>query len=491
MVLFISANKSLDSKLRTVEMSHTTSLGSGSNDSPRKDGARKEKRLEDDDDDIFSLGSRDSRKKRKKKKKALREDWEPEPLKVEKEEPIEPKESKEPKQEVSERTMDLLSDELDPQDEDNEEDHEIIVLDDEEEEEVIPRESGGRTLRRLTRATAKSSPTLVRKPASTAATGTEAGTGGGNKGLETEEPEELNDDLNDEDEYFNDIMKSIRDIQTDRELFSTYEFTDANEMDRPYLIDVLPKIYTDRPTRFTTKGTKIFGGILLVILQHYKKLGLIPASCKPADFSLFWIQGRREIKSFFKPSTLRITPPPEKHMIAIGDIKYTRIHCLLVPKDSASQALDIYEELKPKSASFGPPDLDYLDDIEEIENKEDEFDDKLKKELDEYIEKERLQNMTEGKSGSPGNEVIDLDEEAEECFTIGLKGKDNKRVEIKVSPRTKLENVLDYYLKQLGIEKSTVNKKTAKLVFDDEPLDLQDTVGNTELEQDFEVQVYL
>lgn len=432
----------------------------------------------DEEEDIFSLGSRESRKKRKKKKShrssggigyggdimnmTSRKLASPK-LELK----LEPKAHKEPEAHSS----------LDIQEE------EIIVLTDEDDEEpsiTIPRESGGRTLRSIT----KRNPTRISKPESSSARRIRNNRSGTDDTIDLDEPTELGE----EDAYFNDIMKSIRGIQTNRKAVDNYEFSDKNEVDRPYLVDVLPKVHTDRPTRFTTKGTKIFGGILMVIVQHYKKLGLFPKHAAAANFALFWIQGRREIKSFFKPSTLRILPPPEHEKVQLGDVKYTRIHCLLVPKESASHALDTFEELKPRSAALlSASDFDYLEGIEEIENKEDEFDEKLKEELDEYIKKERLASL----NLVAGEEIIDLDDDEEEYFTIGLKGKDNKRVEVKVSPSTKIQKILEYYLAQLNIEPSSVDFSKAKLLFDDEPLDLHDVVGSTELEEDFEIQIYL
>jgi hypothetical protein len=70
-------------------------------------------------------------------------------------------------------------------------------------------------------------------------------------------------------------------------------------------------------------------------------------------------------------------------------------------------------------------------------------------------------------------------------FEIGLKGKDNKRISVQVCATTKLKDLLAHYLKTKDIEAST----KAKLLFDDEELDLEGVVGDTELEDEYEVQV--
>ena len=72
-------------------------------------------------------------------------------------------------------------------------------------------------------------------------------------------------------------------------------------------------------------------------------------------------------------------------------------------------------------------------------------------------------------------------------FEIGLKGKDNKRISVQVCSTTKLRDLLAHYLKAKEIDISAASR--AKLLFDDEELDLNGVVGDTELEDEYEVQV--
>ncbi|KAF8004139.1 hypothetical protein HF325_001587 [Metschnikowia pulcherrima] len=76
-----------------------------------------------------------------------------------------------------------------------------------------------------------------------------------------------------------------------------------------------------------------------------------------------------------------------------------------------------------------------------------------------------------------------------EFFVIGLKGKDNKRIEAEVGPTTKIRSLLTYYMQVKGIEETPGQK--GRIVFEDEELELDAVVADTELEEDFEVQVYI
>lgn len=78
-------------------------------------------------------------------------------------------------------------------------------------------------------------------------------------------------------------------------------------------------------------------------------------------------------------------------------------------------------------------------------------------------------------------------EDQVDYFKIGLKGEDNKKIIVKVSPETKIMDLVKHYLmkKQLPLETKV------RLDFDDEEVDLTGTVGDTELEEDFTLDVYL
>jgi hypothetical protein len=75
----------------------------------------------------------------------------------------------------------------------------------------------------------------------------------------------------------------------------------------------------------------------------------------------------------------------------------------------------------------------------------------------------------------------------ERYFPIHLKGKDNTVVSVQVNAETVISKLVDYYRKQRAIDPSV----TIRLSFDDEDMDLSQTVGDTELEEDFTIDVFL
>lgn len=75
----------------------------------------------------------------------------------------------------------------------------------------------------------------------------------------------------------------------------------------------------------------------------------------------------------------------------------------------------------------------------------------------------------------------------EEYFPVIVVGKDKKRFKVDIKPSTKISAIAKYYLQKAGLLEST----KVKLLFDDEELDLNDTVQNTELEEDFMIDVII
>lgn len=168
---------------------------------------------------------------------------------------------------------------------------------------------------------------------------------------------------------------------------------------------------------------------------------------------LMWVEGRSELKPFFKPSTLRIPPSPDGK-----PSKVTVLH-------------------------IGPVHLPHLDKLY------DEYGEKGKNGEDTSISSDHhrtddvvLVGDESPKSTSPKGSLS-------EYFVIGLKGKDNRRIECEVGPNTRIRDLLSYYLKVKKLDEKNV--QNPRLVFDDEVLDMNGTVGDTELEEDFEVQIHI
>lgn len=78
-------------------------------------------------------------------------------------------------------------------------------------------------------------------------------------------------------------------------------------------------------------------------------------------------------------------------------------------------------------------------------------------------------------------------ESEEGYFPIHLKGKDNIVVSVQVNSETTISKLVDYYKKQRNLDPSV----KIRLSFDDEDMDLSQTVGDTELEEDFTIDVFL
>lgn len=76
--------------------------------------------------------------------------------------------------------------------------------------------------------------------------------------------------------------------------------------------------------------------------------------------------------------------------------------------------------------------------------------------------------------------------EDEGYFRISMRDKDNVTIEVRVNNSTKIEKLAEYYRKHKKLDESA----TIKLVFDDEELSMEDTVEDTELEEDFTIDVH-
>lgn len=256
-----------------------------------------------------------------------------------------------------------------------------------------------------------------------------------------------------------------------------YQFTDENESKRSYILQVTSKLVDgkDIDSTFRTKGTDRFSKTLDTITSYFLSFQK-GVSYTSKDVSLIWIDGRIEIKPFFKPSTLRVQPETTTGLKK-NPRTSTYLYCLLIPRSNLESFTNIYPEFETSASS-----------LKKITDLEDEI---------EQIDEQDQDNTSifEANDMSSRSIVIDLDEEEERnsdtYFVIGLKGKDNKRIEVQVSPVTQIRKLLQYFLKTKGIQESEVNMENVKLIFDDEELNLDGVVGDTELEEDFEVQVVI
>ncbi|ANB15179.1 hypothetical protein AWJ20_2803 [Sugiyamaella lignohabitans] len=72
-------------------------------------------------------------------------------------------------------------------------------------------------------------------------------------------------------------------------------------------------------------------------------------------------------------------------------------------------------------------------------------------------------------------------------FRVRLKDKDNAQFEVRVNSETKISKLVDFYLRNKNLPQNT----KIRLDFDEEPLDLDGVVGDTELEEDYTIHVYI
>lgn len=252
------------------------------------------------------------------------------------------------------------------------------------------------------------------------------------------------DDDSDLNEFFSHLSKDSRD----------------DALSRLYRVKIISKVPPFHTIEKDIRGDYTFGQVL-----EYVKMDRASRREKKKDSAvLIWVEGRTELKSYFKPSTLRIGTPSD------GDI--TRITCIYIPTENAHNFESIYPEFLGEDTI--KEQKDHAEDlIIEVEDEE---------EISGDVEPASLKSADHitGESDVPQNNAF---------FVIGLKGKDNKRIDVEVSSQTPIRKLLEYYISEKGINAN--DAKNARLIFDSEELLLSDTVGDTELEEDFEVEVYI
>lgn len=286
-----------------------------------------------------------------------------------------------------------------------------------------------------------------------------------------------------------DIEQFLRSTSLDVTDKDGYDFSHKKEKKRKYIIHVKSKLPIPdtappgSPTeaKFLVNGTKLFDRILELIILHFNKIYHMADSnerIRVEHALLVWVNGRMEVKPFFKPSTLRIPLPSD--VIDFEDpasFPPTEFECLLIPIEHNKDFLEFYLEFNNGFRYRNDDDEDNDNDLMvgsdnkttiDVDDNEDDV------QILEVIEEVHQESIPE---------------EVPEVFVIGLKGADNKRVECQVSKSTPFRHILDHYIKIKGLQ--NVNYGKVKMIFDDEQIDLGTLVGETELEEDFEVQIVL
>lgn len=223
-----------------------------------------------------------------------------------------------------------------------------------------------------------------------------------------------------------------------------------DEVNRRYRVKVISKIRPFHITEREIRGNYTFSKLMDTLL-----INRLRSDDAMKSAGLVWVEGRTVLKPYFKPSTLRIAPP--------ADGSITKITCLYIPTENMAVFQTIYPEFRASTDSTLKADVLV---VEIVDVSEDDY---------------SVDNSDSGKNSDESKSAS--------FFVIGLKGKDNKRIEVEVSSQTTIRKLLEYYLNKKEVDATAV--KNPRLVFDSEVLSLDDAVGDTELEEGFEVEVYL
>ncbi|CAN3368591.1 hypothetical protein DICA1_E24014 [Diutina catenulata] len=218
---------------------------------------------------------------------------------------------------------------------------------------------------------------------------------------------------------------------------------------RPYLIKITSKLHVPEGATnsitFQVRGTKKFRSILPSALANFQKRFGAEASKEyedPEGVALVWVERTTVVRPSYSASFFRLPPK---------DGKEPDMNLLLIPKKNTDNFEFIY------------PEFNYGDQVDLSET--------------DFLDSKDSQSV----------ELVTEAPPPEETFVIGIKGADNKRIDMEVSPSTPISNLLAFYLKAKSMDPAT----KARLVFDDEEMAFTDKVGDTELEEEFEVQVEL
>lgn len=312
---------------------------------------------------------------------------------------------------------------------------------------------------------------------------------------------DLDDDDDVEDVYYSSTLKSLKSftekLAAKRTNRGKSDLSDGKEEDdtaaaplRTYDVNIrsfLPGS-EDSIVDVQVIGDKKFGKVMKKVLKHFISMNDVAEQYIPLyspEFANFiWRSGKSLIKvtEFMSPNGLQL-PPTVKNLEfelhtneQINDLieEHSRIQRARKLAIEREKLLDAQAEAAARAV------------IVDVEEEDDDDDDEDFREVDLEIEKQDAvrSNASGPTQKSPEPEE---DKDAEDYFKIGLKGEDNKKVFVQVNPETQISKIVEYYLTQKNLPQTT----KVRLVFDDEDIELDQTVGDTELEEDFTVEVYI
>lgn len=232
----------------------------------------------------------------------------------------------------------------------------------------------------------------------------------------------------------------------------------VDEASRIYHFTIISKLpfSENLETNVEVTGSKKFRKVMLATLQNIAKTVFIPPEYrtvyKVSEVVLVW-KSKIKIFEYMQPSFLNLPLP-----LVAGGRTFVTVH--IMTKADAERQDQSGNILVNDDAGFEEEEVEVLSDFEQ-DNDDDDDDD-----------------------GQPDQQQQQQEEE-DGYFTISLKDKDNMKFEIKVNSATRLQKVAEWYLGKKGL----ASNARISLIFDDEPLLLRKTVGDTELEDEFVVDV--
>ncbi|KAH3672280.1 hypothetical protein WICMUC_004375 [Wickerhamomyces mucosus] len=194
----------------------------------------------------------------------------------------------------------------------------------------------------------------------------------------------------------------------------------------------------------------------------------------PEQVVLIW----KDIKiiKHMKIDTLNIHPNPDDSETVVNLGLYTKIQAACIEEERREQELRAKKKFEREKELENYLEIDPIVSYVALEDEDDDL----------RIYDERAASREQSLIMTPVG-TVEADDEGEGFFNIVLKSEDNKKIIVEVSSITPISKLVDYFLAKKGLPSST----KVKLLFDDEELDLAGRVGDTELEEDFSIDVYV
>ncbi|CCH43806.1 hypothetical protein BN7_3360 [Wickerhamomyces ciferrii] len=235
------------------------------------------------------------------------------------------------------------------------------------------------------------------------------------------------------------------------------------------------------------KGNKKFHAVISKTLSYLLSLGIVPDAFKVLyrvdQITLFW--DKVKIQDFMRPDSLRLPEPSSGESTVIELGLYTKSQAEEIERYRLLEREELYRKLAQKEAMEAEAERLEKEEKEREEREKLMFD---KEEEDPFKDDELFKNIEADVPTNASREATlqpNNEKEEEGFFKIGLKGEDNKKIIVKVHAETQINKLVEHFINKKGLPPTT----KLKLVFDDEDIDLDGTVGDTELEEDFTVDV--